>query len=406
MDRVKNRQGKKPHKALKIYGIWSLAVVLVNVAAWTVPGLCDWYIWHIFPLWVNTYGRLMDLFTFSVGEWMLVIGVGLVVIALVLGLTLLVLLIVRGVRSHCRKMPYTGGKGLTTAGCPVWIRQYYLFFAWTLLAVCTIMTLNCSLLYHASTLSEQYFPDASEEYTLEQLTEVRNMVVEQCNALSLEMERDENGRILYNGTARDMQEAAIRAMQKLGETYDQLDGYYPHPKPFAASDFFCQQYMQGYFFPFSMEANYNGVMYIMNKPDTFCHELAHLRGYIYEDEANFISFLACIQSGEPIFVYSGYLSVLNYLDNDFYQAIGRDQETYLTQPGISAQVLEDNVFVTGEEWERINGNALIDTQTVDQVSDVLRDTSLKAFGISDGVLSYNRVVRLLLEWYYYSDSAE
>ncbi|MBO5283370.1 MAG: DUF3810 domain-containing protein [Lachnospiraceae bacterium] len=398
MDKVKNGQGKKPHKALKIYGIWSLAVVLVNVAAWTVPGLCDWYIRHIFLLWVNTYGRLMDLFTFSVGEWMLAIGVGLVVIALVLGLVLLVLRIVRGVRSHCRRTPDTG--------CPVWIRRYYLFFAWTLLAVCTIMTLNCSLLYHASTFSEQYFLDSGEEYTLEQLTEVRNMVVEQCNALAPEMERDENGRILYNGTARDMQEAAIRAMQKLGETYDQLDGYYPHPKPFAASDFFCQQYMQGYFFPFSMEANYNDVMYIMNKPDTFCHELAHLRGYIYEDEANFISFLACIQSEEPIFVYSGYLSVLNYLDNDFYQAIGRDQEAYLAQPRISAQVLEDNVFVTEEEWERINGSALIATQTVDQVSDVLRDTSLKAFGVNDGVLSYNRVVRLLLEWHYYSDLAE
>lgn len=396
---MKDGQGKKPHKALKIYGIWLLGVLLVNLAAWTVPGLCDWYIRHIFPLWVNTYGRLMDLFRFSVGELMLAAGVGLVVIALVLGLVLLVMAILRGLRRRYRKT--SGGDGVW---CPTGVRRYYIFFAWTLLAVCTIMTLNCSLLYHASTFSEQYFPDAREEYTLEQLIEVRNMVVEQCNALALEMERDEEGRILYDGTARDMQEAAIRAMQKLGESYDQLDGYYPHPKPFAASDFFCQQYMQGYFFPFSMEANYNDVMYIMNKPDTFCHELAHLRGYIYEDEANFISFLACTQSGDPIFVYSGYLSVLNYLDNDFYQAIGRDQETYLAQPRISSQVLEDNVFVTDEEWERINGSALIDTQTVDQVSDVLRDTSLKAFGISDGVLSYNRVVRLLLEWYYYSSA--
>ena len=159
--------------------------------------------------------------------------------------------------------------------------------------------------------------------------------------------------------------------------------------------------MQGYFFPFSMEANYNDVMYIMNKPNTFCHELAHLRGYIYEDEASFIGFLACIQSGDPLFAYSGYLSVLNYLDNDFYQAIGGNREAYLAQPRISAQVRKDNVFVTDEEWERINGRALIDTETVDQISDVLRDTSLKAFGISDGVLSYNRVVRLLLEWYYY-----
>ena len=56
-----------------------------------------------------------------------------------------------------------------------------------------------------------------------------------------------------------------------------------------------------------MEANYNDVMYIMNKPDTFCHELAHLRGYIYEDEANFIGYLACVESEDAFFQYAGYL---------------------------------------------------------------------------------------------------
>lgn len=379
---MRHREQKRRHKALRVYGIWTLSVVLVNLAAALIPGLSDWYIRYVFPVWVNTYGRLMDIFPFSVGEWMLAAGVGLVCMALVLGPVSGLSLAVRWRR------------GL------VWIRRYYVFFAWTLLAVCTIMTLNCSLLYHASTFSEQYFPHARESYTLEELIELRNLVVEKCNALALEMERDEEGNILYGGSPRDMKDEAIRAMRQLGQSYDQLDGYYPHPKPFAASDFFSQQYMQGYYFPFSMEANYNDVMYIMNKPDTFCHELAHLRGYIYEDEANFISFLACTQSGNAVFEYSGYLAVLNYLDNDFYKAVGKNREAYLAQPRISSQVLADNVFVTEQEWERINGKAIIDTETVDQVSDVLRDTSLKAFGVSDGVLSYNRVVQLLLEWYY------
>ena len=380
MEQSKRVKGR--HRAVKIYGIWAVLVVLVNLAACVIPGMSDWYIRYIFPIWVNTYGRMMDIFPFSVGEWMLAAGVAVVCAALALGLVLPVRMIMR------------------RGQCPAGIRRYYIFFAWTLLAVCTVMTLNCSLLYHAGTFSEQYFPDSQKTYTLEDLTGLRNMVVERCNALSLEMERDEEGVILYDGNARDMQNAAIRAMQLLGQSYDQLDGYYPHPKPFAASDFFSQQYMQGYYFPFSMEANYNDVMYIMNKPDTFCHELAHLRGYIYEDEASFISCLACVRSGDPVFEYSGYLAVLGYVDNDFYKAVGKDREVYLAQPQISSQVRADNVFVTDREWERINGKALIDTETVDQVSDVLRDTSLKAFGISDGVLSYNRVVELLLKWYY------
>lgn len=389
---MENRREKKSSKALKVYVLWALLIVLVNLVAGVIPGLGDWYIRHVFPIWVNSYGRLMDIFPFSVGEWMLALGVAVVCVALILGLVLLIwALAVLIVRAR---------KGGGAVKCPVWIRRYYIFFAWTLLSVCTVMTLNCSLLYQASTFSEQYFSNARKTHTLEELIELRNMVVERCNTLAQEMERDDEGAVVYAGSARDMQEAAIRAMRKLGQSYGQLDGYYPHPKPFAASDFFCQQYMQGYYFPFSMEANYNNVMYIMNKPDTFCHEMAHLRGYIYEDEANFISFLACIQSGDSMFEYSGYLSVLNYLDNDFYKAVGGDREAYLAQPRISPLVQRDNIFVTDREWERINGKALIDTETVDQVSDVLRDTSLKVFGISDGVLSYNRVVQLLLEWYY------
>lgn len=197
----------------------------------------------------------------------------------------------------------------------------------------------------------------------------------------------------------DIGEQAIVCMQELGETYERLEGFYPHPKPMAASDFFSQQRMCGYYFPFSMEANYNNVMYIMNKPATMCHELAYLRGYIFEDEANFISFLACIQSDDPVFEYSGYLSVLYYLDNDFFDAVGRNRELYNAQPAISAQVHADNIFLTDEEWKRINSKALINTEIVDEISDVVVDTTLKVNGVGDGMNSYNRVVKLLLQYY-------
>lgn len=199
-------------------------------------------------------------------------------------------------------------------------------------------------------------------------------------------------------SASVMGEQAVRAMKALGQTYDQLDGYYPKPKALLTSDFFSQQYMCGYYFPFSMEANYNDVMYIMNKPSTMCHELAHLRGYIYEDEANFISYLACTQSEDLLFQYSGYLSVLNYLDNDFYKAIGKDAKKYLEQPRIEEQVYEDKVFVTQKEWERIEKKAWISTETVEQVSDAFIETNLKVNGVADGKISYSRVVRLLLQY--------
>ena len=93
------------------------------------------------------------------------------------------------------------------------------------------------------------------------------------------------------------------------------------------------------------------------------------------------------------------LSVLYYLDNDFYHGVNEDAELYLAQPQISPLVHKDNTFVTEEEWERINGKALIDTEVVEEVSDTFVDTTLKLNGVDDGKISYSRVVRLLLQYY-------
>lgn len=386
----------------KIYiAIWFL-VVLLNVVAWNSTAFCDWYIFHIFPLWVNTYGRLTAIFPFSVGEVMIVAGVCLLVAAILLALFLLILkgveaIVSKRMRRPMKECEYAVGFTFFTEKAKRAARGFYSFFAWILVAVALVMTLNCFILYHASTFSEKYFGVDKEEYGYEDLVELRNAVVEKCNELSRQIPRQSDGTIVYRG---DMTEVARRTMQKLGETYDGLKGYYPSPKPLAGSDFLSQQYMCGYYFPFSMEANYNSVMYVMNKPSTFCHELAHLKGYIYEDEANFISYLACIQSDDIYFEYSGYLSVLYYLDNDFYAAVGKDRDKYLAEPMILPQVHEDAIFLTQEEWDRIEEKAMLDTEVVDAVSDVFTDTTLKLNGVSDGMISYSRVVRLLLQYYF------
>lgn len=375
-------------KAGIIYLLILAIVIVINIVAWSSTMFCDFYIKYIFPIWVNTYGRLTGVFPFSVGEILLGLGV-LCVFAFA------VLIIMNFMMVVCR---FLCGKRYTanrfTSSLWEFSRGYFCWFAWVVLIVCVIMTLNCTILYHASTFSEQYYGEEDGDYSLEDLIKVRNLVVERCNALSQELQRDENGDIVYRG---DMKKEAILAMKNLGKQYEQLDGYYPKPKPLTSSDFFSQQYIAGYYFPFSMEANYNDVMYIMNYPSTICHELAHLRGYIYEDEANFISYLACIQSQDKVFQYSGYLSVLFYLDNDLFDAVS--VEDYFAQPPILEQVYEDNIFLKQEVWDQINEDAVIDTETVDEISDAFTDTVLKANGVEDGMISYSRVVELLL-WYY------
>ena len=398
-----------------LFFVIAAVVILLNVAAWNSAPFCDWYIAYIFPIWVNTYGRLTGLFPFSVGEWLILAGLLLVAIAVLLpilwGIAELVIKLLSRWESRRYAKESKAAEGRSApASLRRFVKGFYRFFVWTLLIVCLVMTLNCFILYHASTFSQRYL-GGEEEYTLEELMVVYNRVAEECLKLSEEIERDENGRALYlgskgkNGETLDMADKARELMAQLGESYDQLDGYYPRPKALLSSDFMCQQYMCGYYFPFSMEANYNDVMYILNKPATMCHELAHLRGFIYEDEANFVAYLACVESDDVFFRYAGNLSVLVYLYNDLYHAWQADPEGYalaaekMRPIGVTDQVWEDDTFVLQEEWDRINGKALIDTEVVDQAADVFIDTNLKVNGISDGSVSYSRVVRLLLQYY-------
>lgn len=368
---------------LVIGGLW-IFIISVNILAWNSTSFCDWYIRHIFPIWVESYGRLTGMFSFSVGEIMLLI------FAVLIG----ILLIVGAVSAACRiAYRIRRKKRLLPAGL-----RYY-GFGMLVLFTCVgiIMTFNCFILFHGSTFSEKYMEKAADkQYLLSELEELRNVVASECNRLAKMVDRDEYGNVVYDG---DMKAQAIKEMKRLGERYPQLAGFYPQPKGFYFSGFFSQQKMMGYYFPFSMEANYNTKMYITNTPVTLCHELAHLKGFIYEDEANFIGYLACVGSEDIFFQYSGYLSVLYYLDNDYYEAIEENRAVYEQQVPISRQVRKDKVFLTPEAWAKVEEKAVISTKTVSKASNAFVEANLNLNGIADGMVSYSRVVELLLEYY-------
>ena len=288
------------------------------------------------------------------------------------------------------------------------------FYAWTVLAVCYVYDLNCFILYHSSSFAEKYLvkdledkimvvsnsehavTQAGKKYTKRELAVLRDYIVERCNELEKQMVHDDHGDLYYDG---DLIEASRQAMMNLGEEYDQLAGFYVTPKYLSFSEFFSQQYIMGYYFPFSMEANINSIMYITNVAPTVCHELAHTKGFIYEDDANMIGFLACINSDDPFLQYCGYLSVLSYVNSDFYESLGKNQSAYQRHVRIRDAVADDNIILTREEWQAVEKKAVVKTSTVKKVSNKLMDTTLKLNGVEEGVLQYNNVVGLLLQYY-------
>lgn len=380
------------HKIMFAVGVGG--VMGLNIASWRSVAFSDWYIKNIFPAWLNTYARLTSKIPFSIGEIMLILAVVITLFSIGFGILNL----------SCKRKFQKA------------VRKFGKFYAWTVLCVCYVMTLNCFILYHSSSFAEKYLLDEiasdmmvvstsdhavtqttkEKTYTKRELAILRDYIVEKCNELEKRIVHDDSGDAYYDG---DLVEASRQAMIKLGEEYDQLAGFYVTPKYLSFSEFFSQQYIMGYYFPFSMEANINSVMYITNVAPTICHELAHTKGFIYEDDANMIGFLACIHSDDPFLQYCGYLSVLSYVNNDFYESIGKNQNTYRRHVRISDGVADDNIFLTREEWQTVEKKAVVKTSTVKKVSSTLMDVTLKLNGVEEGVLQYNNVVGLLLTYY-------
>lgn len=320
----------------------------------------------------------MSLFPFSVGEWMLYLAVLYLMADLLLCIPALI----------WRK---------SRAG--TYLRKWLSVVPGVVTGVCLIMTLNCTILYHCTSLEKQITGQLAENEIFDegQLIALREKIVKNCNVFAEEMTRDGQGYIVYEGDA-GMGQDAIAAMQELAVQYPRLGGYYPNPKPFAMSWFFSQQYMCGYYFPFSMEANYNDMMYIMNLPYTMCHELAHIKGYIYEDEANFLAYLACINSDDAFMQYSGYLGVLYYVENALQQLSGTYSQgiTDGTLTPVTQQVYRDGCFLTEEAWNEVEKKSFFSTDFVRNASDAFLENNLTVNGVEDGINSYSRVVRLML----------
>lgn len=129
---------------------------------------------------------------------------------------------------------------------------------------------NCGINYHRNSFAESIRLKA-DTYTVDELKGVCVDLTERINTYAGQVERDVDGVMVLSGNER---EEAVAAMERLGEKWDVLAGYYPKPKPLAFSAFLSVQNLTGIYSPFTVEANYNQDMTPYNIPFTACHELS------------------------------------------------------------------------------------------------------------------------------------
>lgn len=333
-----------------------LSAGAMQLAARRLSGFGEWYAETVYPNIVGIYGRIFGIFPFSVVE------------------ILLYTVIISGVI-------YTVSHILRAAAHAESVRTAV--SSWFSAAFCFLGLL--AFLYTACCGVNYYRRPFSSYLELE----VRDSSVEELTALCEYLTDMVNETVDNAAYSRSWNAEGQRAMAALADRYPQLEGYYPQPKPLLISWILSVQQLSGVYSPFTVEANYNRAMTDYDIPHTICHELSHLRGFMREDEANFIGYLACIGSDNPSFRYSGYLTGWVYAGNAL---ASQDMEAYA---GLCARLNEQtrgHLAANNAFWDRYEGK-------VAEVANQMNDTYLKINSQPDGVKSYGRLVDLMLAYY-------
>ncbi len=187
----------------------------------------------------------------------------------------------------------------------------------------------------------------------------------------------------------EMNSKLLDAYDKLSDKYSFIPKFKSRIKQICLSEAMTYTHLSGMYTYYTGEANLNINFPDYTLPYTAAHELAHQRGILPENEANFVAFLVCCESDDPYIRYSGYMNMFEYLNSALYSA---DYETfadvYLT---LDARV-QFEMRAYNEFFEKYRDNIAAD------VSSTLNDTYLKAQGQTAGEKSYGLVVDLAVAY--------
>ena len=145
---------------------------------------------------------------------------------------------------------------------------------------------------------------------------------------------------------------------------------------------------QGYYNPFTGEAQVNTTIPPFLEPFVTAHEIAHQLGYAREQEANFMAVLACDRSPEPAFRYSMYFDLFLYTLGEISLQDTTRAKQYLE--AAPAQVKAD--IATYRHFMRLHRSPL------ERVIMILYDEFLRANNQPNGKFTYNEVVSWVIAY--------
>ncbi|MBC8584691.1 DUF3810 domain-containing protein [Youxingia wuxianensis] len=338
----------------------------LSILAKNNPELTDAiYSQKIYPVLAAIFGGISSFFPFSLAE--------LAVCALLLGVLVLITFgIIRLL------------KGKRPSG----ISGFWRLLERVVKLVCILFSaflLLCGMNYYRLEFSQLNGLDVHPS-PKEELIALCEELVRNAGELRAGLTMDEYGVTSLSKGAWETAGDARTAVAALSEEYPTIKELPITPKPVIFSRMMSLMQITGVFVPFIYEANVNIDAPDYSVPATMCHELAHTRGFMREDEANFIAYLACQNAENQEFQYSGAMLALVHCINRLY-SVDREEASRIMagcSDGIKLDMAASSLY-----WDQFEG-------PVAQVSTAVNNIYLKANNQADGVQSYGRMVDLLL----------
>ena len=342
---------------------------LLSVISRKSTAFSEWYATHIYNLIQGMFSRINGIIPVSLFE-----------MSIIFEIFLLFYVIYRTVYNIIKKR--------FKAIIKIYIRLVSL-----IVTILLMFELNMGINYQRIPFS-QYSDFSIEKEPKEKLIDLCAYLIEEANKLVSNIDTSDtyaDGKFgpLFSLENTDERNEAKKAMEKLGQKYPVLNGYYPKPKPIIFSKIMSYEFITG-ITTFTIEATYNNDMLDFEKPFTMCHELSHMRGFMREDEAGFIAFLACMESDNINFRYSGILGALSYVLNSVNSNCGKTVYSSL-YGSMDSQIVRD-FTASYYYWEKYK-------TPVAKVADAVNNVYLQVNSQPEGVKSYGRMVDLLLAYY-------
>lgn len=353
----------------------SIVILGMNIAAFSV-GFCDMYRIKFYGYISDVLGKLTANIPFALGEVLMYVLILIIILLIVLTI---IFAFLRN-RTGYRKIFFDYSK-FTVVVC---------------LIVALVYTFTWSIPFRGSVVKIKGATD--RKYKLEEVINIRNNFVNRINALANEVERDKDGKVVYD--KKKIKSEIVYEMKNMGNEYPLLKGYYPPMKEAMISDILEMMNIGGYTYPYTMEVTYNKYSTNLYYPFLFAHESSHHQGYYKESEANYLAFLGCVNSNNKVAQYSGYIEIYNYFEGEVYARLIRDknEDMIADLPKLSEQVIND-INDSIMESKRLYDK---DNHPAEKFSKQIHDVSDTGWDVQSEVLkedNYDGVVNMVLQYY-------